>query len=130
MIYPQHAPYGNIDRPFDICELAIGAGATFVARATAYHAKQMIDYIKKGINHKGFSLIEGMSLCPTYYGRKNKKGSAVSLMNLLKENYLDVSIKDKLPKEKLENKSFYGVFKDSVMPEYTEEYEKILNKFK
>ena len=68
------APFGNIDKPFDICDLAIGAGATFVARSTAYHAKQAIEHIKKGINNKGFSLIEGISLCPTYYGRKNKKG--------------------------------------------------------
>ena len=124
------APFGNIDKPFDICDLAIGAGATFVARSTAYHAKQAIEHIKKGINNKGFSLIEGMSLCPTYYGRKNKKGSAVQLMNMLKDNYVDVALKDKLPAEKLENKMFYGVFKNTNMPEYTEEYEKIINKFK
>lgn len=124
------APFGNIDKPFDICDLAIGAGATFVARSTSYHAKQAIEHIKKGINNKGFSLIEGISLCPTYYGRKNKKGSAVQLMNMLKDNYVDVALKDKLPAEKLENKMFYGVFKNTNMPEYTEEYEKIINKFK
>ena len=101
-----------------------------VARSTAYHAKQAIEHIKKGINNKGFSLIEGISLCPTYYGRKNKKGSAVQLMNMLKDNYVDVELKDKLPAEKLENKMFYGVFKNTNMPEYTEEYEKIINKFK
>ena len=124
------APYGNIDKPFDICELSKGAGATFVARGTAYHAKQMIEYIKKGIIHKGFSIIEGMSLCPTYYGRKNKKGSAVALMNILKDNYVDIALKDKLPEEKLENKQFFGVFKSEKMPEYTEEYKKIINRVK
>lgn len=31
------APYGNIDREFDTVRLALGAGATFVARTTTYH---------------------------------------------------------------------------------------------
>lgn len=123
------APFGNIDKPFDICNLACGAGATYVARSTAYHAKKMIDYVKTGISHKGFSLIEGVSICPTYYGRKNKKGSAVSLMNLLKDNYIDIKLKDKLPQEKLDGKMFMGEFKNEIAPEYIEEYQKIIDRF-
>ena len=34
-------PYGNPDPGFDIAKLAIGAGATFVARGTAFHANQI-----------------------------------------------------------------------------------------
>lgn len=124
------APYGNIDKSFDICNLASAAGATYVARATAYHAKQMTDYLKKAISHKGFSLVEGMSLCPTYYGRKNKKGSAVQLMNILKDSFVDIKLKDKLSEDKLEGKSFIGEFKESIEPEYTEQYQKIIDMFK
>ncbi|EPZ62407.1 2-oxoglutarate synthase subunit korB domain protein [[Clostridium] sordellii ATCC 9714] len=51
-------------------------------------------------------------------------------MNLIKDNYVDVSLRDKLPSEKLENKEFYGIFKDIKMPEYTDEYQKIINRFK
>ncbi len=124
------APYGNIDKPFDICSLACGAGATYVARATAYHAKQMVEYVKKGINHKGFSLIEGMSVCPTYYGRKNKKGSVVDMMNALKDSFVDIKLKEKLSDEKLKNKVFMGEFKNVIEPEYTQEYLKIIEMFK
>ena len=124
------APYGNIDKPFDICSLAQGAGATYVARATAYHAKQMINYVKKGIMHKGFSLIEGMSVCPTYYGRKNKKGSAVDLMMSMKDTYIDIKAKDKLTEEQLEGKLFIGEFYESVQPEYTQLYDEIIERFK
>lgn len=67
------APYGNIDKAFDICKLASGAEFTYVARSTVYHANKMVEYVKKGINHKGFSLVEGVSVCPTYYGRKIKR---------------------------------------------------------
>lgn len=123
------APYGNIDKAFDICKLAKGAGATYVARSTAYHANQMIQFIKTGIQHKGFSLIEGMSACPTYYGRKNKKGSAVDLLTMLKETYVDIKVKDKLPADKLQNKLFMGEFHKCIEPEYTDEYQKIIELF-
>lgn len=124
------APYGNIDKPFDICSLAQGAGATYVARATAYHAKQMINYVKKGIMHKGFSLVEGMSACPTYYGRKNKKGSAVDIMMNMKDTYIDIKAKDKLSEEQLVGKQFMGEFYESVQPEYTQLYDEIIERFK
>ncbi len=67
------APYGTVDPDFDICKLATGAGSSYVARSTAYHANQLIKYIEKGIENKGFSLIEAISGCPTYYGRKKQK---------------------------------------------------------
>lgn len=89
----------------------------------------MIEYIKTGINHKGFSLIEGISSCPTYYGRKNKKGGAVDLLNHLKDTFVDIKVKDKLSPEKLENKMFMGRFHHSVEPEYTAEYDKIIELF-
>lgn len=123
------APFGNIDKSFDICKLAEGAGATYVARSTAYHAKQMTDYVKKGIQHKGFALIEGMSTCPTYYGRKNKKGGAVELLEGLKNTFVDIKVKDKLSPEKLEGKLFMGEFKNTIEPEYNEQYNKIMEMF-
>ncbi|WP_099189264.1 2-oxoacid:ferredoxin oxidoreductase subunit beta [Tepidibacter mesophilus] len=124
------APYGNIDKAFDICELASGAGATYVARSTVYHVKKMIEYVKKAINHKGFSLVEGASVCPTYYGRKNKKGSAVDLIKGMKDNFVDISAKDKLNKDDIKNKIFMGEFKNVQEPEYIEEYFKIIDMFK
>jgi len=124
------APYGNIDKAFDICQLASGAGATYVARSTVYHANKMVEYVKKGINHKGFSLVEGASACPTYYGRKNKKGSAVDLIKEMKHKFVDISAKDKLSKDDMKNKMFMGEFKDVQEPEYVEEYFKIIDMFK
>ncbi|MDK2919117.1 MAG: 2-oxoglutarate/2-oxoacid ferredoxin oxidoreductase subunit beta [Candidatus Petromonas sp.] len=123
------APYGNIDKPFDIPALAGVAGATYTARGTAYHAKQLTKLVEKGIKNKGFSLIEGISICPTYYGRKNKKGSAVDMMNWLKDNAVDIKVAEKLPKEKLEGKFLIGEFKNTTEPEYTEEYMKIIERF-
>jgi 2-oxoglutarate ferredoxin oxidoreductase subunit beta len=120
------APYGNIDKPFDICNLSAAAGATFVARASAYHVNQMIAYTKKAIMHNGFSVVEGVSSCPTYYGRKNKKGSAVNLIKLIKENSMVTNDANKAIEA---NKLPIGIFKDIILPEYSQEYRKLVDKF-
>ncbi len=124
------APYGNIDRPFDITKLAGGAGATYTAKSTVYHVKQLQKYIEKAIAHKGFSLVEAISVCPTYYGRKNKKGSAVDMITWLKDNFIDKKVAEKLPPEKREGKFLMGEFVEVNEPEYTELYDEIINRFK
>lgn len=64
--------YGNIEQAFDPCELARSAGATFVARGTAHGYRGLTGVIAQGIAHRGFSFVEAMVSCPTYYGRQNK----------------------------------------------------------
>ena len=48
------APYGNVDRPFDIANLASGAGASFSARGDVYHARETIDIIKRSGMDRGY----------------------------------------------------------------------------
>ncbi|WP_459128833.1 2-oxoacid:ferredoxin oxidoreductase subunit beta [Guggenheimella bovis] len=122
------APYGNVDQPFDLMELAGGAGATFTARATAYHTNQLINYIKKGIQHKGFSLIDAICACPTYYGRKNKSGTAPQMMVWMKDNYVEKNAYERMSEEERQGKLVYGIYKDIERPEYTEEYQKIIDR--
>ncbi len=123
------APFGNIDKNFDLCNLAKAAGATYVARATAYHANMITKLVKAGMENKGFSFVEAVSVCPTYYGRKNKKGDAVQMMRYLKDSSVNVKAAKKLPKEKLEGKFFIGEFHKVEEPEYTEQYQKIIDSF-
>ena len=44
------APYGNVDRPFDIANLATGAGASFSARGDVYHVRETTEIIRKAIH--------------------------------------------------------------------------------
>jgi len=124
------APYGNIDRNFDIAKLAAAAGASYASRSTVYHAKQLEKQIEDALEVKGFSLVEAMTMCPTSYGRKNKKGNVTDMLLSYKDNYVDVNVFDKLPKEKTEGKIKMGVFKNERYPEYTEEYLKIIESLK
>ena len=113
------APWGTIDHCFDLVELAMGAGASFVARTTTYHAREMIRIIAKAIKHKGFSVVEVMSQCPTYFGRKNKAGSAVDMMNRFKEDTVSIGSKKKAENPELVER---GIFISEERPEYTTAY--------
>ncbi len=123
------APYGNIDANFDLCKLAKAAGATYVSRATVYNANMIIKQVEEGIKNKGFSFIETVSICPTYYGRKNKKGDAVDMMKYLKENSINKTVYEKLSKDEQKNKIVVGEIYKGQTAEYTEEYEKIIEMF-
>lgn len=59
------SPYGNPEHPFNLVELVSGAGATYVARWTTYHAVELTRSIMEAIQHEGFSFIEVLSQCPT-----------------------------------------------------------------
>jgi len=64
-------PYGNIEHPLDICELARALGAPYVARWPVNVPAQPISSIAQGISKRGFALIEMLVPCPTAYGRRN-----------------------------------------------------------
>ena len=114
------APYGNIEHPLDICDLAAASGATFIARQTAYHAQELAELIGQAVKHKGFSLVEAVSLCHM----KAQKGSPVDALRWLKDNALP---KEKAAKLKhVEGRIITGIFKNIDKPEYAEEYEKII----
>ncbi len=120
------APYGNVDRPFDIANLATGAGASFSARGDVYHARETIDIIKQAILHKGFSLVDVYSICPTYYGRKNKKGDAVEMLKWQRDNLIPTSRYYSMSEEERAGQKLIGILSFNDYPEYTEEYAKVI----
>jgi 2-oxoglutarate/2-oxoacid ferredoxin oxidoreductase subunit beta len=120
------APYGNIEPPMPICELAKAAGATYVARSTVYHAVELDRFIEQAIRNNGFSMVEAVSYCPTTYGRMNKLGTTVDMMRLLKENSISQSAAERLSPEEREAKIVRGVFHQVEKPEYTQLYEQLI----
>ncbi len=120
------APYGNIDRDFDLCKLAQSAGATYVARGTVYHIRQLIKIVEKALKHKGFSMIDVVDICPTYFGRRNKMASPVDMMKKIREMAITVRTASKMLPEELFGKIVIGEFYKELAPEYTEEYAKII----
>jgi 2-oxoglutarate ferredoxin oxidoreductase subunit beta len=119
------APYSNIDPAFDVVKLAENAGATFVARTTVYHVQQLADIIRQAIEHKGFSVVEALTQCPTYFGRKNRLGSAADMMRQFKDNTTPIGSKAKQENPELIER---GVFVQKDTPEYCREYDKIIER--
>ena len=120
------APYGNLERPFDICELTRGAGATYVGRGTVFHTKQLTELIKAAIQNKGFSFVEAMTICPVSYGRRNKLGSAPQMIKALKDNAVNIKAAGKLEADKLAGKFIIGELYKETAPEYTENYDALI----
>jgi len=80
------APYGVYEPPFNLPYLAEAAGATYVARWTTFHVRQLSKAIKEILNRSGFSFIEVISPCPTLYQRRNKQGDGLEAMKYYKEH--------------------------------------------
>lgn len=122
------APYGHVEQPFPISELAQTCGASFVARSTVYHAVELENYISRGLEKKGFALIEAVSYCHTTYGRLNRMGSAVDMMRQLKENSISMKTAEKLTPEERADKIVRGIFVDREIPDYSELYQQVVER--
>jgi 2-oxoglutarate ferredoxin oxidoreductase subunit beta len=60
------SPLGNIDRPFDAAALALGAGASFVARTIDVEQKHLQSVLRRAVEHKGTSFVEILQNCPIF----------------------------------------------------------------
>ncbi|GMU94202.1 MAG: hypothetical protein AMXMBFR4_32600 [Candidatus Hydrogenedentota bacterium] len=77
-------PFGCWERPFNLPHLAEAVGASFVARWTVLHVRQLRTSILRAMSKTGFRFIEVLSPCPTGFGRPNDIGDGLMEMN----NYL------------------------------------------
>ncbi len=119
--------YGNIEPPFDPCEMAKAAGATFVARSTAYHTKELEKILLEALNHKGTSVVDIVDSCPVYYGRMNKYKSASQMMELLeKGGTIPVAQAAKLSEEEIDGRKLRGVLHRAERAEYCENYDNLI----
>ena len=81
-------PYGNYEYPFSLPLLMDACGATYIARWTSLHSRNVTQSIEEALLRKGFSFIEVISPCPTLYLRRNRLGDGVDQL----QNYQDNTI--------------------------------------
>jgi 2-oxoglutarate ferredoxin oxidoreductase subunit beta len=121
--------YGNFERPFNVPELVAASGATYVARWTVLHARQVEKSIAEAMTKPGFSLIEVLSPCPALYGRMNKEPRGMDSMRVYQEKSLvrngadprDVAI---LP----DGPIVVGKFVDKELPTFWDYHQRIVKK--
>jgi len=122
------APYGSIEDPVSVPSLALAAGATFVARWTILHYKQIYETMKKMIEHKGFAVLEIISPCVLYAQRNGI--SMLDLYELLRRRskYIENPKPEDLTIDlNLDKPIAVGVFRyDKSRESYEERYYKLL----
>jgi 2-oxoglutarate ferredoxin oxidoreductase subunit beta len=121
-------PFGNAENPFDICDLVKGAGASFIARWTTYHPRQMERTITKAIRKKGFAFVEILSQCPVEFGRKTGLGNAVQMLEWYKTKSISVTRAKDLSPAELRDRIVVGEFVDIEKPELIETLARIRDK--
>ena len=122
------APHGTIDAPFDLSRLAEAAGATYVARGTAVQVRGLQGLIEKALRHPGFSFVEALSTCPTYYGGKNRVGNGAAMLRAQSENAVNIRQARELPPEELVGKVVVGEFVNRVAPEFAASYAELVQR--
>lgn len=120
------SPYGMVEQNFDLCNLAIAAGASYVGRATPYNPVLMRKLIKEAMAVKGFSIVEVMSACPTHYGKFNKLGEASRMMNLMNEQSVSVEKAATMSEEELQGKLIVGCLRNKPREDYYTQYKRII----
>lgn len=61
------SPYGTVESPLNPLLLALSVGATWVGRGFSSKPKEVVELMKAAIQHKGFSFLQILSPCVTFY---------------------------------------------------------------
>lgn len=123
------AQYGNIDPTFDACELAKGAGATFIARETVLDPKKLEKVFVEGFKHEGFSFFDIFSNCHINLGRKNKMGEAVQNLEWIDSRTVSKKKFETLSPEERVGKFPTGVLhQETGKTEYCKAYDTVIAK--
>ncbi len=61
------SPFGSWEAPLNPAGLALSYGASFVARAYSAQRKEMTKVIDEAFRHRGFSFVQVISPCTTFY---------------------------------------------------------------
>jgi 2-oxoglutarate ferredoxin oxidoreductase subunit beta len=89
-------PYGASEPAFDLADLAIAAGANYVARWTSYHVTELTKAIATGLQTPGLAFIEVRTQCPTNYGRSNRLREASDMIEYLRSHAMLVQKYERL----------------------------------
>jgi 2-oxoglutarate ferredoxin oxidoreductase subunit beta len=118
-------PLGSIEPPFNLPLLAYAAGATYIARWTVLHTRDLTKSIEEAVLHRGFAFIEVLAPCPTGYGRRNKQKPADSLKLYQERSIIRNNAHPAEVTLDFEQGVTLGKFVDYERPTYTDAYDKI-----
>jgi len=101
-------PYGSFEHPLDAAKLAVAAGASYSARWTTGHLKELKESMKTALQLKGFKFIEVLTQCPTAYGRRAGFKGVAEMLKHFRENAVSPEEAGKLSEEELKGRIVVG----------------------
>lgn len=123
-------PYGNYEYPFSLPFLADAAGATFIARWTSLHSRNITQSIEEALKHRGFSFIEVVTPCTTLYLRRNRLGDGVDTLQHYQDNsILKHGADTRETAIDFQGKMLVGKFVEKQKPTYLDAATKVNAKF-
>ncbi len=123
------SPYGNFEYPFNLPYLMAASGATYVARWTVLHVRELESSIAEALVKPGFSFIEVISPCPTVYGRVNKLPRGLDEMRCYRErSFVRNGADPKDAELSLDGAIVVGKFVDVTRSTLWERYQQMLDR--
>lgn len=116
---------GNPEAPFNLPLLAYASGATYVARWTMLHTRDLTQSVGEALVRRGFSFIEVLAPCPTGYGRRNKQRPIETLKLFQERSIVKNGANPAEVLMDLEKGITLGKFIDYERPTFAESYDKI-----
>ncbi len=118
------SPYGNIEQPFDLCRLAIGAGAPYVARWPMGFPYETIAALEGAIKKRGFAFVEILAPCPTGYGKMNNQPGAKEGWDWYRDNTITrLDLSKMSPEERGANRKIVvGTLWNADKPEFIDSW--------
>jgi len=121
--------YGHGEDEFNISELVKASGAGYVAKGTIANPVQLQKFIEKAMQKKsGFRFVEAINICPTHYGRNNKFGKALQMIEELQKNSINLKIAKNMQEEELKGKIVVGEYVNKEVDGFVKRYKEIQKK--
>ena len=117
------SPYGNVESPFNVPYLVSAAGASFVARWTTIHVRQLFRAIRHMMEIEGFAFLEVVSPCPPTFGEFNNFPEALDMMKYFRDQSVvddNADLRDITITARPEDPIVVGNFVDRRRPSYQE----------
>ena len=120
------SPIGCPEEPFNFCHMAAASGAVYVARWTSLHLRRLTESLGEAMEKRGFSFVEVLSPCPTSFGRRNKMGKGLDIVQYYhSQSVIRNNIDPSEATLDFDGNLVVGKFVDIERPTFTDRYNQI-----